>query len=362
MKFDRRAPGGGAEVFCRLENGKALLEWKFYFEGEHRSEEGEKREGAVLVRVSDGCGESVLLSVQDLAEEEPLQAILLQPQLWSGLGNPYLYHLEALLLDRDGLCRDRLAAPLPLRSIGRTGGGGKGGILLNGIPFCMRAVRYFLSESGPGAAWQCGVLEDFRFLKRLGANCVCLQGGQDREALGAFLRLCDRFGFLACLWQGGAGTAPPETGRRSGIETARGRGPENVLVHGSRLEMVLCREEIPCFRFPKRGQEEPAMFLPGSSSPTGLYYRYMAQWGREPFVYIDGESLNRLRDGNYEVTVYSSCSRVALYSDGLIHEFQRGEGKFTFRGFSACGPCIMLNAEGDGCSHSLAVHKSLGFL
>ena len=31
MKFDRMAPGGGVEVSCRLENGKALLEWEFSF-------------------------------------------------------------------------------------------------------------------------------------------------------------------------------------------------------------------------------------------------------------------------------------------------------------------------------------------
>ena len=100
MRFDRRAPGGGAELLCRLENGKALLEWTFHLE-----EESPSGEGAVLVRLEDSRGESVLESVQDLAEEEPLQAFLLQPRLWTGLGNPYLYHMEALLLDGGGVCQ-----------------------------------------------------------------------------------------------------------------------------------------------------------------------------------------------------------------------------------------------------------------
>ncbi len=347
MRFDRRAPGGGAELLCRLENRKALLEWTFHLE-----EESPSGEGAVLVRLEDSRGESVLESVQDLAEEEPLQAFLLQPRLWTGLGNPYLYHMEALLLDGDGVCRDRIAGPLPLRSISRAGNRGETGILLNGVSFGMRAVRYFLPRERSGAAWQCRVLEDFRLLGRLGANCLCLEKGDGAEgARGAFLQLCDRFGFLVCL-----GSLDSASDQFRG----QGRGLEKVLVHGSSLETALPWGKIPCLR-PKAGEaQEPALLLPSDSSPTGLYYRYMAAWSREPFVYIDPRSLKRLRAGTYEVAVYSSCSRVALYSDGLIHEFQRGEGKFVFRDFSARGPCIMLNAEGDGCSHSLAVHKSLG--
>lgn len=58
------------------------------------------------------------------------------------------------------------------------------------------------------------------------------------------------------------------------------------------------------------------------------------------------------------MTCYSSCGRVALYTDGELFEFRKGDGEFVFQEVPARTPCIMLSAEGDGCSGALSVHKS----
>ena len=106
-----------------------------------------------------------------------------------------------------------------------------------------------------------------------------------------------------------------------------------------------------------RGDSD-AFFLAHRKCPTALYYKYKARWSEEPFVYLAPESVRRLRSGNYTVTCYSSCGRVALYTDGELFEFRKGDGEFVFQEVPARTPCIMLSAEGDGCSGALSVHKS----
>ena len=75
-------------------------------------------------------------------------------------------------------------------------------------------------------------------------------------------------------------------------------------------------------------------------------------------LYILPESISILPSGNLEVKIYSNCSRVVLYSNGELFEFQSGNEEFVFQEVPAKGPCIMLSAEGDDCSMSLSVHKT----
>ena len=56
--------------------------------------------------------------------------------------------------------------------------------------------------------------------------------------------------------------------------------------------------------------------------------------------------------------VYSNCSKVALYTDGVFFEVHSGEEKFVFEDIPAMRPCIMLTAEADGCIMSLSIQKS----
>lgn len=330
LKFDRIAEGSGAEALCRLENGRAFLEWRFHLEaylgeecrkltlpgdGEEFLSGRESPEQLIRLRLTDSGENPVLECIQFLREEEPLQSVLPQPEIWKGTAEPCLYKLEAVLADREGNCLDRIQDFLPLRQVEHRQGSTE--VLLNGEVFQKRMVRYGLPERGNPAERQRLILEDLRILQRLGANCLLPEAGDspDRRCLG---RLCDRFGFLVF--------SPEKTADRT---------------------------DIPVFRGIRN-----SFFLPGGKGPSPLFYQYRAKWSREPFVYLVPESLKRLDDGKYAVCCYSNCSRVALYTDGRLFEFRTGELVFSFCEIPCTKPTIMLTAEGDGCSHSLSIHKS----
>lgn len=398
MRFDREAPGEGAEVICSLENGKAVLEWRFYFAEESENEEsednggmrdgtadddswwygkdadsrrdaadaaccgsrfgpedtagrrgryGSKNPGMIRLALSDMQGNTVLEGIQPLQEEEPLCSVLLQPRLWSGPKDPYLYHLEAVLTDGDGRPGDRIFRPLALRSF--SGAGTAGGFCLNGEAFERRAAAYTPRSALSETERQRQVTEDFRQLVRMGANCVYMKGGEEPGKL--FLYLCDRLGLL--LFWGESGENLHLCGSAGSTVSGRGnRMPGYAHFDTGDMEIRIPWEEAPVFR-----GERDCLFSNGSETPSSLFYRYLAKWGKEPFVYIIPESVKRLGSGNYAVRCYSNCGRIALYSDGTLFEFQRGEGEFTFSEVPARTPCIMLTAEGDGCSASLSLSK-----
>ncbi|WP_276948781.1 hypothetical protein [Acetatifactor muris] len=330
MKFDRAAPGGGVEVNCRLENGKAFLEWEFYFDNR---EESCGIEDHIRLTLTDRRGETVLEGIRLFREEEPLQSVLLQPQLWQGPSAPWLYALEAVLADREGRCLDRIVRQLPLRSMGCMEIQGKRELLLNGETFSARMVGYTFPAAGTGAARQQKIMEDMRWLLKMGANSIAVD--MDVEAVpDSFPELCDRLGFLLFYRR-----------ERNGYWAWAQDGEEKFRIQ--------CEEKVPSFR-----GEQDSLFRPGSSAPTALYYQYRAKWSREPFVYIVPESIQRGESCNYTVKCYSNCDRVALYSDGSLFAFQRGEIEFVFQEVPARTPGVMLTAEGDGCSEALSVHKS----
>ncbi len=405
---------------CRLENGKAYLEWNFAPEGMQGAEPEEacRRNGdAVLLRLSDMQGNLVLECVQDTREEEPLASVLIQPHLWNGTEDPYLYSLEAASLaacashkpDGGGVSGFRIrrrqwgeqgthwkfaAKRLPLRMI-RTDSQKEGRILLNGRSLMLKAVRYALPSARSAADCQQKILKDLQLLLGMGANCICIDAPSR-----LLLELCDRMGFLVCLpkesiseYDCGTEIRPREVmaGRGSAQAVLQGKDfaqeehrredsigetdfareadvltkqegkPEGEAfwVYGSRPEVFITLPPgIPLLR---RGAE--GLLLEESWLPSSRYYQYKARWSREPFVYLAPESLKRQKDGGYEVRCYSSCEKVALYSDGLLFEVKRGGcnpegGEYCFQGVPARGPCIMLTAEGEGCSQSLAVHKT----
>lgn len=404
MKFDREAPGEGAEAVCSLENGKAVLEWRFYFAEESEDCMGAEK-GAVgsgtrkrpesmadsgqqsstertvqndsgwdlksqtMLRLAlmDMQGNTVLEGLQPLLEEEPLRCILLHPRLWNGTKDPYLYRLEAYLTDRDGRCLDHISRPLPLRTLAGTGEAEQ--LSLNGEPLERRAVSYCPTFAVSEAECQRLMAKDFGQLLRLGANCVFVEG---MEGLGRpFMRLCDRYGFLlfsrekrgagyACFcgddradtknripWEesvpcfrGGKGCLFPEADGLSGFSFCRDSG-------------------LPGSLLPRDSGLPASLFFGDSNLPTSLFYRYLAKWSRDPFVYLVPESVKRLKSGNYSVCCYSNCERIVLYSDGALFEFQRGKEEFTFSEVPARTPCVMLMAEGDGCSASLSLSKSV---
>ena len=362
MKFDREAPGGGVEAVYRLENGKAFLEWRFYFKedtiqnakgciGHEMPEGGAQKECAsggaerepdcemrhkgcelptIHIYVADKENNVVIECMQNVDEEEPLETILVQPRLWQGTEDPYQYTVEAVLNGKAG-CMDRLYTRLCLRSVEAAG---DREILLNGQRLTVRAVEYSLPEAGSEAERQRLALSDFRLLLKLGANGIC---GEKGEFSGFLMELCDRFGFLMF-----------EKRKRDGREYLA-----YIRNDAIKLNWESGDEKVPAYR-----KGEDAFFPHGRDYPAPLYYKYKAKWSREPFVYLMPESVKKLGSGNYTVTCYSNCNKIALYSDGELFEFQKGNVEFVFQEVPAATPCIMLSAEGEGCSGALSIHKS----
>lgn len=334
MRFDRMAPGGGVDVKCRLENARAYLEWSFYVMGDSGQAAGHgspwPSRGTVRVCLKDYRGDVVMEGIKPLGEEEPLEGILLKPHLWDGTKDPYLYRAEAVLTDERGRILDGCSGKIPLRSLESRKNCGEWEVLLNGEIFRPRPVFYALPDDGSQAGNQSVIMEDLRQMIGLGANLVCIGKEGTEGHLASFARLCDRYGLLAC---------------------ARGQEGQWEFVRNRNVKICF-REETPVYRGEERG-----LFLPGDTRPTSLYYRYKARWGKEPFVYLAPDSVAKLKSGNYSVCCYSNCGRVALYTDGSLFEFQKGQEEFIFREIPAKSPCIMLNAEGDGCAAALSVHK-----
>lgn len=295
MKFDRNAPGEGVEAVCKLESGKMIIEWKFSF---LETEQAQDKE-ILCLTVKDKEGRTVLLCIQEVKEEEPLTSVLLRPHLWS-CGNPYLYEVTAVLQDSAGKERDRLKKQLPLRELCLHP---HRGWLLNGEEIVLRAVEYTIPHLTSPLEEQQMVLRDLCLLKEMGANCI--------HAEASLWKLCERVGLL--IWK---------------------------------TDMAAAGENLPC----PVGK--------GSSGLSSLFYLYKARWSDEPFVYIVPESVSFLPSGNLRATVYSNNDRVALYSDGILFEIQSGKKEYIFQEIPAKGPCVMLSAEGDGCSMSFSFHKT----
>lgn len=325
IEFDKKAPGGGVSAECRMENGKVILEWRMVLSKiDFR--------GIIRLRLRDVSGNIVLECMQASDEEEPLQSVLLQPHLWTGVDNPYLYLLEAILEDREGNCLDRVVRQFPVRCVElrRTHGEDVEKLFLNGerfvpkavmcqLPMCVEKVRPERTED-VDAEYGKDIRTDLERILSLGANCICLQGSEQLPS--EVTEFCEKSGVL-------------------------------MVVHT--LGKLTVGET--CFSVDKdRTLEDYLGKIP--SFPDMEEALYKARWGKLPFVHICVESLKPMKSGNYTVTCYSNSKRLALYSDGQLFEFQHGLEVFTFQEIPVKGPCIMLAVEGEGCSASLSLHRT----
>lgn len=315
IAFDRTAAGEGVDTRLWLETGKVCLEWQFAFTEAPRGE-------IVRIGLRDRQQRTVLECVGLAAEEEPLRAIMFKPHLWCGYRDPYLYTLEVILTDSRGACLDRVCRLVPLRSVEQREGKE---ILLNGAPLELKAVQYEIPTQMSGIEFQKFVMEDVQKLLYLGANSVYVERGKGLTK--PFLQLCDRFGIL-------------------------------ILTDASYLKYnMVAEKEGNMGRAPVFRGKENGLVMEGCHRLTSEFYRYKAAWSSEPFAYIVPESVKRQKNGSFCATVYSSCSRLALYSDGQLFEFMSGQGEFVFQEIPAKGPCVTLTVEGDGCCEAYSVHK-----
>lgn len=316
IEFDRTAAGEGVEISLRLETGRAYFEWRFHYTGQPRRER-------LSIRLKDARQETVMECLGLAAEEEALQSVLLQPRLWDGSREPYLYTLEAALWDDEGVCLDWWHRQLPLYSLERKGGRG---VFLNGAPCVLKTVRYEQPENMAETEQRALLEEDLSRLRMLGANSVFVER---KKRLKSLLEVCERRGILVLT-------------------------DASFLSCGTEEDDF---DEIPVLRGGQVGTA-PAL-LGADGQPTSEFYRYRAKWSGEPFVYLVPESVKRQKNGTFCATVYSNCHRIALYSDGALFEFQKGQGEFYFREIPAKGPCVVLSVEGDGCGEAFSVHKAL---
>ena len=186
MGFDKKAPGAGAEVYCTLEPGKAVLEWKFYVT--------EQEPGMYFgILVFDKEGALVLEGRQWAGEEELFQTILLHPHLWRGPEDPYLYRAEIFLADsREIGVLDKISFWFPIRSFRELPGKGW---YLNGEPFCRKSVRY------EAACLREEAQKELSLLVQMGANTVSVESPGKQPSF--FYGLCEELGLV--VWVLGRG-------------------------------------------------------------------------------------------------------------------------------------------------------------
>lgn len=312
MKFDRKAPSGGAERYCTVENNKAVLEWKFdCLESEEQ--------GTIRILVRDGKGVLVLKGRQSLKEEEPFRAVLLHPHFWEGVKEPYLYSEEILLIGENGEEADRLERKFPIRTLRQIPARGW---FLNGESFTRRAVRWKGCEEAV-------LLQYMKLFREAGVNTLCVPALHRQSA--AFFALCDEMGFL--IW---AECDDRDREKECNIE--------------EKSDVEECRKKHADII-------DGSLFLQ-NGEPGDLFYRCKARWSEEPFVYLSENSLTRQENGNYTVTVYSNQKKTALYVDGLLFEFQSGEEAFVFREIPLHSSCLCLTAEAGECTMTLALHRT----
>lgn len=292
MQFDREI-GCGVEIFTTLENGKAWVECKCCLEacGENIPK------GFFQLHVLDGEDREILRCTQSIGEEELVKGLIMHPHLWQGLDAPYLYKAIVYLLDETGEICDREEILFPIRSFREVS---DNLWMLNECPFPIRAVTYHSPKAESNEEYRACVWRDFAMIKQMGANTICIQNPAEESCL---CRMCEEYGFL--VWQ----------------------GAESVT-----FESLM---------------EQNGRF------PNEQYYIYKAYWSSHPFVAIMESSLRYQKNGSAEVTIYSNADKVALYVNGILHEFGRSGPAFLFQEIPTDKLPLILTAEAGECTVSL---------
>lgn len=396
MMFDREAPGKGMEIYTKIENGKALLEFAFFVDEASSTERDRNMEDAwILLHLSDGNGTLVLELCHPLHSEELARGMLLHPHLWNSTEEPYLYKVEAQLLKKAGyrtenrtegnqvmnpestdrieyrtdfaiesksksmererleVC-DELHTVLALCTFQNIPGKGW---FLNGSPFFPRAVGYellpaerIIPQSGEEEARSRSVEhgtkqsereyrrkcleEDFQRLQETGANTIYLLKGNPEPE---FYELCCEKGFA--VWSS-AGRGAVRTTVAAARSAKNAAGPAYAA-------------GLPVLYGTGNG-----LFTRKDHLPTDTFYYYKAKWSKVPFVYLCRNSLTCSENGYYRVTAYSNQKKVALYVEGILFEFQTGEPEFIFMDISIKHFPVVLTAEAGNCSMSVTAYES----
>lgn len=341
-------------------------------------------------------GEKVCAGQIAIREETVFSTILLNPHIWKGWEDPYVYEVEVNFWQEGRIMETvrtyltvRCVAFLPIR-----------GFLLNEKEEELKTV-YCVGEV---------TKKEFSLLKELNANVLWLdneraaiqkeylgeqdqaeqdqeeKSGKEREQIEKNQReqerkkwtvqekqkeklslkqilpdlqeKCDRAGILLCI-----------DGRiEGGYCCERGEKVD--------LREVLCEKKVPLL-YRDWGRKSLAgvaeiNVLYENRGRTDLFYYYKACWSRIPFVHIcnvqrenvyshiektDNEQRFESAEGTITVTVYSNQKKVALYVDGYLFEYKQGPPDFKFEDISLKHCQTVFTAQAGECSISVTVER-----
>lgn len=306
IRFDREAPGGGLDAYVQIKNGKAEIVFVIYLAlqqpGLNRLPDQPIRDklavidirmydekGAEAARMrckvgrpaeGDGGepdldGKPGFMAAADKKWNLTTHTLLIYPHLWNAADAPYLYEVRASVTE-DHQITDTLEILCPIFSMSNIP---QKGFFLNEKPFSLHAVRYHVDEN-----WFQNLEGDLKILKDLGANCIC----PDRlPTERSFYAECLKKGMI--VWQ---------------------------LTGDNEHLPVFCGDEKALLN-PDRGKQES-------------FYLYQSRFSRQNVLYICNPEKKPVPGGSTCVTVYSNQKRVALYLDGILHEFKESAPVFRF--------------------------------
>lgn len=260
-------------------------------------------------------------------EDDACVIKIVQPHLWQGVEQPYLYQLQVYrvwevlsgTLQKKSWERELInSQSVAIRSIQRIP---EKGYFLNGRGFTPRCVYYDgiydIYAKGSQMFWE-GIMQKLSILAQMGANTLVLgsAGQMSEEERITLQKYCDRVGLLVDI-------------RDSDNEIS------DTYVMGGEL-----------------------FDTPGL--PTDAYYQCKSVWSKEPFVYISTEGLCRQPDGGYQLTIYSSCKKVTLMINDRVFGVQDGIGKVLFQDIQVKGFPVDITARTEECSMTVrcyGVHR-----
>ena len=298
-------------------------------------------------------GEKVCAGQIAIREETVFSTILLNPHIWKGWEDPYVYEVEVNFWQEGRIMETvrtyltvRCVAFLPIR-----------GFLLNEKEEELKTV-YCVGEV---------TKKEFSLLKELNANVLWLDNERAaiqkeklslKQILPDLQEKCDRAGILLCI-----------DGRiEGGYCCERGEKVD--------LREVLCAKKVPLL-YRDWGRKSLAgvaeiNVLYENRGRTDLFYYYKACWSRIPFVHIcnvqrgnvyshiektDNEQRFESAEGTITVTVYSNQKKVALYVDGYLFEYKQGPPDFKFEDISLKHCQTVFTAQAGECSISVTVER-----
>lgn len=329
IRFDQEAPAGGLDVYVQPKNGKAEITFVLYLtELESGSEQHGKGQGHLaepqrdleLLAESEKAGIAVINikmftengeeAARMCLEAETTETVacrkwtlttrtlLIYPHLWNASEAPYLYEIKASITENHQIT-DTMEILCPICQMSYIP---QKGFFLNDKPFTLHAVRYHVDRN-----WFQYLEKDLELLQELGANCIC---PDEFPAERSFYTECLKKGMI--VWK-----------------------------------TISKAEHLPSFCGDKKALLHP------DRSKRESFYLYKACWSRQNVLYIcdpgkiTGSAAEKVpvSDGTTCVTVYSNQKRIALYVDGILHEFKESAPIFRFEDVPVKGEHTVISAQ-----------------